>query len=518
MLQVKGLLQTVEYCINGQHFFSFEVVANVVPVSLDLSAEELLFQFDMTQWATSVQRTLTLRNPQSMSLEFKWEINNPAFTVSPVGGSVPARFNQDVVFTWTPGLTATDDSSKSIATLRFIGATSSQRVRLHGEVPERNLKFLGKDIDTGDVPCAVEQTAQLVVRNSGVREAAFRVLPNPQLKVSLNRGRIQPGGSMDIVVDFMAADPGPMTTYLEIEPMCGKVIKAAIKATGVIPNCDILQKEFSLATTYIGSYTKAPLTLSNPSNVVAIYNLNLSANPEFSLVLPKENWSTDEYESSPLLKFDQDGRPTAVGLSKLASQRMSRRMSQSDLKFKPPTMAEIGNKFQVTINPNSSLELNLTYRPAMVEDHKFDIQLMLQTDADVEVQPISRRVAAKGMFPRLLLSKTAVDFEQRIVLRSGSSFSRPYIEEIFVRNNTEEDMKVHFGEPKSTALIAVPTSANPLQSVFKISPPTITLEGGEGDYIQVNLKFLTLDFMLYIFRPLLNADCGITPENHGLNL
>lgn len=32
--EVKGLLQTVEYCINGHHFFNFEVTANVVPVSL----------------------------------------------------------------------------------------------------------------------------------------------------------------------------------------------------------------------------------------------------------------------------------------------------------------------------------------------------------------------------------------------------------------------------------------------------------------------------------------------------
>lgn len=32
--------------------------------------------------------------------------------------------------------------------------------------------------------------------------------------------------------------------------------------------------------------------------------------------------------------------------------------------------------------------------------------------------------------------------------RSTSTFARPYEEEIFVRNNTEENMKVTFGEAK----------------------------------------------------------------------
>lgn len=34
-----------------------------------------------------------------------------------------------------------------------------------------------------------------------------------------------------------------------------------------------------------------------------------------------------------------------------------------------------------------------------------------------QVDPIVRKLRADGMFPRLLLSKTAIDFEQRIVLR-----------------------------------------------------------------------------------------------------
>lgn len=88
------------------------------------------------------------------------------------------------------------------------------------------------------------------------------------------------------------------------------------------------------------------LTLPHPP-LQATYNIDLTPHPEFSLSLPKENWSPDEYEQSPLIKIDADGRPTAQGLSKVASVRMSRRMSSNDLKFKAPKMAEAGNKFQV---------------------------------------------------------------------------------------------------------------------------------------------------------------------------
>lgn len=67
----------------------------------------------------------------------------------------------------------------------------------------------------------------------------------------------------------MAPEPGTMTTYVEIEPMCGKVIKAPIKCVGVIPKCDIKEPIFELGNTYIGSYHKAPFTLTNPSAVQA---------------------------------------------------------------------------------------------------------------------------------------------------------------------------------------------------------------------------------------------------------
>lgn len=44
------------------------------------------------------------------------------------------------------------------------------------------------------------QEAQLLLKNCGSREAAFRVLPNPLLKVSHQAGRIVMGSTFELKV------------------------------------------------------------------------------------------------------------------------------------------------------------------------------------------------------------------------------------------------------------------------------------------------------------------------------
>ena len=133
----------------------------------------------------------------------------------------------------------------------------------------------------------------------------------------------------------------------------------------------------------------------------------------------------------------------------------------------------------MTINPRSTLDMFLLFRPAQTQAHAFDLKLMLQTQLSVPVEPLVRPVTAEGEFPLLILSKTAVDFETRIVIKSNSTLAAPYEAEVFIRNNDSADRKVTLGEPRPVGGGKVATG------VWRLEPNVLDLEAGEGAHVRI---------------------------------
>ena len=72
----------MEYVINGMHMFELDIVADVVPVSLDPSEEHFNFAFGSDNWDTYVDQSVLLDNPHSFDAEFELKTTNPVFSAS----------------------------------------------------------------------------------------------------------------------------------------------------------------------------------------------------------------------------------------------------------------------------------------------------------------------------------------------------------------------------------------------------------------------------------------------------
>lgn len=55
-LEVRDVLGTIEYSINSNHIMSVGISAEVLPVSLDLSAEDLHFEFSVDNWDSFIDK------------------------------------------------------------------------------------------------------------------------------------------------------------------------------------------------------------------------------------------------------------------------------------------------------------------------------------------------------------------------------------------------------------------------------------------------------------------------------
>ena len=94
--------------------------------------------------------------------------------------------------------------------------------------------------------------------------------------------------------------------------MCGAIITTVLVHTSIkLPS--LCEHVVALHARGCGAATKGCSTL-HPTGV----NFDLSLRPEFSLELPKENWSTEVHDECPLLRM---GRRGSAG-----SSRSSRRM------------------------------------------------------------------------------------------------------------------------------------------------------------------------------------------------
>ena len=85
---VQAFKTQMDYCINGSHMFKIDIVADVVPVTLDTSEDHLNFAFRADNWAQYIEKPLLFDNPHTFDAEFECRINNKVFSVDMPEGYV----------------------------------------------------------------------------------------------------------------------------------------------------------------------------------------------------------------------------------------------------------------------------------------------------------------------------------------------------------------------------------------------------------------------------------------------
>lgn len=196
--------------------------------------------------------------------------------------------------------------------------------------------------------------------------------------------------------------------------------------------------------------------------------------PELMLSISKDAWNPQEYDACPLQRIGAAGEAVAMNSrqsSLQGSRRNSRRVSSAS--GHGGFAGNQGSKFHITINPSKQLQLILAYRPSAVHKQAFELTFNSLTSGQSMSQPLRRVVTAEGVQPRLVVSKTAIDFGTCIVIRSNQ-IKAPYSTDIWLTNNEAEPVTVAFGEP---------TGKNSEGLVFTITPNNLVVNPGK-EFIQ----------------------------------
>lgn len=201
---------------------------------------------------------------------------------------------------------------------------------------------------------------------------------------------------------------------------------------------------------------------------------------------------------------------------------------------------EGGYKFLIQLNPSSSLPLQMAYRPSKAHVSCFQLPMALQSsgaDASAACTASAGRIArssathgpaktiencmgvaaeshdagttgtedvsaalcvkvqAAAVVPRIIASKSSVDFDLKVVQRSRASSKSPYSQVLYIRNNTSDVLQVAVGAPCSTTAAVSCRGVFNLEGVDCVSAPFAALSPEE--FLEFTVRFTPAEAKVY---------------------
>ena len=336
----------------------------------------------------------------------------------------------------------------------------------------------------------------------------------PGITVTPTRGRVGAGSTVEIKVNIKAPKAhNYMGDSITVQARGGKVLTLQLSGEALIPDIAVEEEEIDFGGVTIGSNMKHPISLFNNGSIQATVFIDLERYPEFNIGLaPAGDGQQTDLESvfvpvmDTRLNSASTQAPSTAAGKRGSSSRSKRKSKETDGGDEIPT----ARKFRLSVESGRRLKLHLIYSPQHERNHVFEIPFSL---AGIDGRPpegMRRVIVAEGLKPRLLLSRTTVDFGDRVVSRDkGMRF--PYHTELTLTNRDEttvaweiDSSNLNLDRPGTRdSMISATTTMTSMtgygggqaQPTFSIEPAEGELEPGEGRTVKIS--FLPQDATVY---------------------
>ena len=458
--------KTVHWVVNGKHTFKFTILAMVVPVRIDLNTSELNMNFSENSLESSMSELITLENPGNAPAEYSWT-SRRAFQVKPDSGTIPPFSSTECEVTWSP---SPSYKNSEVLSLHVPGGEDVD-LKIVGNLQDAKCSFAQKELNCGTLAVGIESTHVVKLKNTGKNPAVVFADSFPDgsgISCKPEKVRIPVGALQEFTLTIKPPMPRKYTDIgFSVMVRGGKILRCAINAEAVVPNVTLEQSNFDFGKVVIGGNIRLPLTLKNEGDIAGCLTMDMSKYPNFSLQEPKKKIMT-----SMAGQFAPDGTASTT-------------INSLDPVYKSGKDDEDCHLWKITIDSNSVFEIELMYKPTSANSHDFGLPLNFQgIQSDVSLR---RQVTATGLKPKLLMSTTNVDFEDRVVQRDPSR-RMPYTSELTFTNDSQEGLAWEIDDsstrPVSTGVGGNITST----SIWFVSPKRGTLSPGEVVTLRVTFS------------------------------
>jgi hypothetical protein len=460
--------KSVQWIVNSKHTFKFTILAQVVPVSILLNTQELKMSFSDQSLDSSVSEIVTMENPGNAPAEFLWT-SRRAFTVKPERGEIPAWSTAEVEVTWTPSPAY---KNAEVLNLHVPGGEDVE-LSVEGQIQEARCKFAQQELDCGMLAVGIESEHTVKLKNVGKSPAVVSVDNFPEgtgIVCKPDKARIAPGQFLEFKLTIKPPMPRKYEDIsMGLSVRGGKMLRMPIICEAVVPKVVFEEEKFDFEKVVIGNRIRMPVTLKNEGTIPASLQLDMSKFPDFTFHEPKKA----RFGSAVGSGFADSGSP-AVDMNSLDPVLVGR--GDDD---------EVAHRWKITVGAGSTFNLEFEYKPSTVTTHDFQVPLRFQgipTDSSLK-----RDVVAVGVKPRLIMSSTVSDFEDKVVQRDPGR-RIPYTKELTFKNDSKEGISWNMDDASLRPVSTGDGGNITATSIWFVSPKFGNLTPGETVTIRVTFS------------------------------
>ena len=231
---------TISYNINGYHTYIITISAEVTPITLELSKDQLQFKFAPDTFSTTtVSEIVTLSNPFNQRCEFK-AIPGSNFSIHPAEGSIKPHGTIDLEVMFHPDTKTRYEESVTIK----VNGGPDRVIRCSAKISKANVAISHKLVDFEIISLGLSKRQTLLLQNTVQTDAFFQCEQSEtnDLIVSPSSGWIRGGASQELELVLTPLKKFMYDIPVNINIPGGKPLKFKVRGRADVPTVSIQQE------------------------------------------------------------------------------------------------------------------------------------------------------------------------------------------------------------------------------------------------------------------------------------
>ncbi|XP_058441727.1 cilia- and flagella-associated protein 47 isoform X2 [Marmota monax] len=269
--------------IPGGHIL---VMANIMPVTLELSLKELVLRPQSFLMKTCFRGTVRLYNRQNRSAQFGWQpvntIKGMAFSIRPATGTVEAYSSLECEVMWQPSFNSPEKGDFILN----VSEGNTLTLKCVAHIGHTKVAFLEPRILFGNSPQGLTTWRKAILHNVGKNHAYFKVYDQsllPTIKIIPSKGIIPFGGITILNISYTPTVAEKFDTRAKVAIRHANVIDLRIGGSVEIANIEINPNVFNFSGTYVGATQIIPFVIKNKGITRAIVDFDFKNFLDFSM-------------------------------------------------------------------------------------------------------------------------------------------------------------------------------------------------------------------------------------------
>jgi hypothetical protein len=397
--------------LNGHHAFKVKVVAEVVPIELEMSESELHFSFPEDSVDDSMTKDIRLKNLGNGNAEFLWG-SGGAFECKPEKGSINPGQVAIITVTWTPREGKRNEEELGL----HVPGGIDQTLVVTGRLNPTKLAFEKVKLPLGTVAVGSERTFKAKLKNtSGNPGVFFLDMLDEKLgiRVEPDRGLVPAGESVTVEIKVI---PKQVMSYdnaeIYVNVRGGKSLRLTFSGESIVPKVVLSTNEINIPNIAVGSEFRFPVSVTNSSEIAATLILDLKKYPDFRPTLRE----VPDGNADPERQLDK---------SNSIIELIDDKATTNNSMLAP-------NTWKITLAAKSTLKAFLLFKPTS-EKKKIQFNLPMNIQGIDNDKSLQADVKTSSKTSRLGISSNVIDFGDCVVSRDPMNRAS-YFSEVHFKN------------------------------------------------------------------------------------